>query len=225
MPRLRIDTGKQAGKSYDIARAAIIGRAETAQVQISDTHASREHCKVFEQAGAWVVADLNSRNGIKVNGVQTTRRNLANGDRIVIGETTIVFETTPAPAGAKSPAPPAGTKAPAPSAGTKAPAPPAGSKPAAASSAPSKRDEAFAAARAAASGAAATQAKRPAATAEPGGVKVSDHVLQFNRVDTTNATVLDVDLTQSAGMSRFLIWIACIAFLGLVLWLVVKVLG
>src|SRR5258705_6773833 len=93
MPRLKVTTGKQVGKSLDLTKPTIIGRGETAQIQISDNHASREHCKVFEQGGAWVVADLNSRNGIKVNDVQTTRKNLSNGDRIVIGETTIVFET------------------------------------------------------------------------------------------------------------------------------------
>jgi predicted component of type VI protein secretion system len=200
MPRLRIDTGKQAGKSYDVTKPAIIGRGETAQVQITDTHASREHCKVFEQAGAWVVADLNSRNGIKVNGVQTTRKTLSHGDKIAIGETTIVFETTPAAAGAAKPA---------------------------AAGAPSAREEAFAAARAASSSTAT--AKRPAAAtaAHAGGgadsgLKVSDHVLQFHKVDVNKATLLDIDLAQSPGMSRFLIWIACLAFLGLVVWLVSK---
>src|SRR5690348_15217163 len=100
MPRLKVTSGKQSGKSVDLTKPTIIGRGETCQVQISDTHASREHCKVFEQGGAWVVADLNSRNGIKVNDVQTTRRNLSNGDKIIIGETVIVFET----AGATAPA-------------------------------------------------------------------------------------------------------------------------
>src|SRR2546422_2419400 len=100
MPRLKITTGKQSGKSFDVAKATIIGRGDSAQFQISDNAASREHCKVFEQAGTWMVADLNSRNGIKVNDVQTTRKNLGNGDRIVIGETTLVFETTSAAAAA-----------------------------------------------------------------------------------------------------------------------------
>src|SRR5262245_17891900 len=102
MPRLKITTGKQAGKTYDVGKPTIIGRGETAQVQIADTHASREHCKVFEQGGAWVVADLNSRNGFKVNGVQTTRKNLVHGDKIVIGETTLEFDAGGGAAPAKA---------------------------------------------------------------------------------------------------------------------------
>lgn len=189
MPRLKITTGKQSGKTYDVSKATILGRSDTAQVQLSDTSASREHCKVFEQGGVWVVADLNSRNGIKVNGVQTTRKNLVNGDKIVIGETTIVFE---AAGGGVSAA--------------------------------AAKEAAFAAARASADsgkkgGSAAAKAAAPAADT---GVKVSDHVLQFHKVDAKNATLLDVDLTQSATMARMLMILACLAFLGGVVWLVIK---
>lgn len=196
MPRLKITTGKQAGKVYDLTKATIVGRGETAQVQIADTHASREHCKVFEQGGAWVVADLNSRNGFKVNGVQTTRKNLSHGDKIVIGETTLEFDAS----GAAAPAKAAGGE--------------------------SKKEAAFAAARAASAPGrpAAAAAARPAASGE-GGLKVSDRVLQYSKVDAKTATVLDVDLTQSATMSRLLVTLACIAFLGLVVWLVIKMMA
>jgi predicted component of type VI protein secretion system len=197
MPRLKITTGKQAGKTFDLSKATIIGRGETAQVQISDTHASREHCKVFEQGGAWVVADLNSRNGFKVNGVQTTRKNLSSGDKIVIGETTLEFD--------------AGGAAPAKSAG----------------GGESKKEAAFAAARAASAPArgGAAAAPRAAAPSGEGGLKVSDRVLQYSKVDASKAGVLDVDLTQSAAMSRFLVTLACLAFLGLVVWLVIKMMA
>lgn len=204
MPRLKITTGKQSGKTYDLAKAAIIGRGETAQVQITDTHASREHCKVFEQGGAWIVADLNSRNGIKVNGVQTTRKNLAHGDKIVIGETTIEFD------GAGG----------------------AAAKPAGGSSAAAQKEAAFAAARAGSAagkktGVAAATAKAAAARAAAAdtGVKVSDRVLQFSKVDPKTATVLDVDLAQSPATSRVLITVACVAFVAFVVWLVVKLVG
>jgi len=201
MPRLKITTGKQTGKTVDVAKATIIGRGETAQLQIADNSASREHCKVFEQAGAWVVADLNSRNGIVVNGVKTTRKNLANGDKIVIGETTIVFEATSSPAAA----------------------PAADSK---ASAAKASKEAAFAAARSAS----AAPTGRPAASKASGGggdagLKVSDHVLQFNKVDPKTAGVLDIDLSQSAGMQTFLIWVACLAFLAGVVWLVFQMMG
>jgi len=201
MPRLKITTGKQTGKAVDVAKATIIGRGDTVQFQIADNSASREHCKVFEQAGSLVVADLNSRNGIVVNGVKTTRKNLANGDQIVIGETTIVFEAGPAAVA------------------------PAAAKP---STAKSDKEAAFAAARSSASaptGRPAAAASAKAAASADAGLKVSDHVLQFNKVDAKTAGVLDIDLAQSAAMKTFFIWVACLAFLGGVVWLVVKMMG
>ena len=192
MPRLKITTGKQTGKSFELVKTSVIGRSDTAEVQISDNSASREHCKVFEQGDAWVVADLNSRNGIKVNGVATTRKNLMHGDKIVIGETTLQFEMT------------------------------AAAKPAAGSAGGAAKEAAFAAARA---GTAPPKRGSPAparAAAADSGLKVSDRVLQFSKVDTKNATVLDIDLTQSAWMGRLLVTLACIGFLVLVVWLVIK---
>ena len=199
MPRLKITSGSQAGKTLDVAKATIIGRGETAQLQITDKAASREHCKVFEQGGAWVVADLNSRNGIKVNGVSSTRKNLSHGDKIVIGETTIEFDA----AGGGSSKPAGDAKA--------------------------EKEAAFAAARAGAAppkkGASAPSSARPAPAGEGSGLKVSDHVLQFNRVDAKTASLLDVDLSQSPGMSRLIMTLACLAFLGLVVWGVFKMMA
>ena len=198
MPRLKITSGSQSGKTLDVAKATIIGRGDTAQLQISDKAASREHCKVFEQGGAWVVADLNSRNGIKVNGVSSTRKNLAHGDKIVIGETTIEFDTSGGAA-----------------------ARPAGD-------AKKEKEAAFAAARAGAAPpkkGAATASAKAAPPGEGSGLKVSDHVLQFNKVDAKNATLLDVDLSQSPGMSRLIVVLVCLGFLGLVVWGVVKIAG
>jgi predicted component of type VI protein secretion system len=200
MPRLKITTGKQSGKTIDVSKATIIGRGETAQFQIADNSASREHCKVFEQAGAWTVADLNSRNGIVVNGIKTNRKNLSNGDEIKIGETTIVFEMASAPAAAA----PAAAKR---------------------SAAKQEKEAAFAAARAGAAAPGKRPAARTAASAGDSGVKVSDHVLQFNKVDAKTAGVLDIDLAQSAGMQTALIWVACIAFLAAVVWVVVQMMG
>ena len=244
MARLRIEAGRSAGKTVELGDSAVvIGRGETAQLQISDLKALREHCKVFEQGGTWVVADLNSRNGIQVNGVQTTRRNLAAGDKISVGETVIVFETAgaakaaaaapaPAAAPAKAAAPAAAPKvaaaAPAPAAKGPAPSPKAPTRsapvPSPKKGGASKKEAAFAAARSEAGRAAKRAAPAPAAGGGGGaeaGLQVSDRVLQFNRVDPRKAGVMDIDITQSPGITRTLIVIACIAFLALVVWGVV----
>lgn len=255
MAKLRVTTGKSSGKTAEFDKTAIIGRGETAQVQINDIKASREHCKVFEQNGQWVVADLNSRNGIKVNGIQTTRKNLSAGDVIEIGETQVVFELAGAASRPAAAAPKSGSGASAaagvdeieieeepasaspsrPSAPA-AKAPSAPSKPAAASSqGPSKKEAAMAEARAAAAAAAGkgkagakpAPAARGGATAtkEKEGLQVSDRVLQFSKVDTKHATLMDVDLSQSTGGTQLLIWAVCLGVLGLIVWLLVVALG
>lgn len=227
MAKLRVDAGKSQGKTVDLDRPTVIGRGETAQLQINDLKASREHCKVFEQAGSWMVADLNSRNGIKVNGVTTTRKTLASGDRIEIGETVIVFDGAGAPAAAAAQAKPS-----APAAAPEQPAPAAKAAAPKTESAASKKAAAMAEARAAASakpaaakpaaaGATATKAAPRAGQAKPEGkgLEVSDRVLQFHKVDPRKATVMDVDLTQSPGTTKFLIFLGCVAFLGVLVWL------
>lgn len=232
MARLRITQGKSQGKSVEFDKQAIIGRGETAQLQINDLKASREHCKVFEQAGTWAVADLNSRNGIKVNGVQTTRKTLAGGDQIEIGETVVVFEIVP---GSKSSGPAAQPASaadtgdmPAVRAGSPANAPKA-----AGSGAAAKKEAAMAEARAAA-GQKAAAAKAPASSAKPGakaasgddkGVKIRDHALQFSKIDPKKAGLGDIDLDQSPGTTKFLIFLGCVAFIGLTLWFVASMLG
>lgn len=240
MPKLRIEAGRGQGKTVEFEKQAIVGRGETTTLQIGDVKASREHCKVFEQGGTWVVADLNSRNGIKVNGVVTTRKNLAHGDRIEVGETVLVFETggaataaaapaagaaaAAAPAPAKSPAP-AKASPPPPSPSRAAPAPVARSSAAPKSDAAAKKAAAMAEARAAAAKGAAAKpaggAATKAATKEPGkGIEVSDRVLQFHKIDPKKATLLDVDMGQSTFLVKLGIWLACLAFLAILVWAV-----
>jgi hypothetical protein len=241
MARLRVEAGKSQGKVVDVERQAVIGRGETAQLQINDLKASREHCKVFEQAGAWTVADLNSRNGIKVNGVQTTRKALSHGDRIEIGETVLVFEVTGAaetgdslpPAKSAAASPPAASSPAAKPAAPSRPAAPVRPAVAARGGLADKKAAAMAEARAAArkdpaaasAPAGATTKKAGTAAATGKGLEVSDRVLQFHKVDPRKATLMDVDLGQSAGGQKALIWAGCLAFLGGVIWLFGSVAG
>lgn len=202
MARLVFETGSSKGKAHDIAGSAILGRGDTVQVRVDDTKASREHCRVFEQLGRWVVADLNSRNGITVNGIKKTRHELKDGDKIAIGETVLVFQggAKPAPAKAAAPAESAPAKA---------------ARPAQASKA---KQAAFAAARADASRAPA----KPAATSGDGAPEVSDKVLQFSKIDTATAKPWQRDLSQSPVWFQAIFWLVGLALMGGVLWLIVK---
>ncbi|MEG1623995.1 MAG: DUF3662 and FHA domain-containing protein [Raoultibacter sp.] len=80
-------------RSYDLAAARlIIGRESSSDIVINDLNASRSHAEIrFEPQGIWVITDLGSTNGTKVNDRFVTSQPLYEGDRITIGVTTLVF--------------------------------------------------------------------------------------------------------------------------------------
>jgi DNA-binding NtrC family response regulator len=74
----------------------VIGRGESAQVQIKDTSVSRAHARLSIEPGSARVLDLGSHNGTLVNGerVEDTRA-LMTGDVIVLGATTLIYHAGP----------------------------------------------------------------------------------------------------------------------------------
>ncbi len=73
-----------------------VGRATDATVRIGSALASRIHFQIERSGDRWKLVDLESQNGTVVNGQRVNQRALSSGDRIRIGETEIVFETTTA---------------------------------------------------------------------------------------------------------------------------------
>ncbi len=75
-----------------LGEAVTIGRLPECTVQLNDPNASRRHAQVRRQGEAYVVVDLGSTNGTKVNGVPVRQHRLAEGDAITIGMSTLRFE-------------------------------------------------------------------------------------------------------------------------------------
>ncbi len=66
----------------------VIGRAQEADIHVTDIWASRRHCELDDQDGHLVLRDLNSRHGTLVNGRPVERSaELSPGDEIAIGLT------------------------------------------------------------------------------------------------------------------------------------------
>lgn len=69
-----------------------IGRADTEDVRIDDTAVSRQHAIIRRHGARWMVEDLGSRNGTRVNDARLpgfTSCPLRDGDRITIGRVTL----------------------------------------------------------------------------------------------------------------------------------------
>lgn len=66
-----------------------VGRSETCDLTIRRQFISTEHASLRHQGGRWTIRDLNSSNGVTVNGAPVPERAdapLALGDRIALGQ-------------------------------------------------------------------------------------------------------------------------------------------
>src|SRR5262249_6194437 len=68
-----------------------LGRSRDCDVQIAEPSAARRHAEVRQEGTSYWVVDLDSTNGIEVNGMRTKRAKLQSGDRITIGSTDVSF--------------------------------------------------------------------------------------------------------------------------------------
>jgi hypothetical protein len=72
---------------------AVIGRSREADVVIEDPNVSRRHAEVRPSGGSWIVRDLGSTNGVKVNGRRIQGpQSLKPGDTIELGTARVTFE-------------------------------------------------------------------------------------------------------------------------------------
>jgi hypothetical protein len=70
----------------------LIGRSRDCDVTVDDPNVSRRHAELRNEGGYWVVADLGSTNGVKVNGHRVDQARLEPGDEIVLGLARLRFE-------------------------------------------------------------------------------------------------------------------------------------
>jgi len=73
---------------------AVVGRSRDCEIVVSDPNVSRRHAEIRPSGGSWVVGDLGSTNGVRVNGERIDRpQALAAGDRVELGTAELTFET------------------------------------------------------------------------------------------------------------------------------------
>jgi predicted component of type VI protein secretion system len=66
----------------------LVGRHSSADVRLSLPDISRQHCRFLFTDGQWEILDLNSLNGIYVNGERLQRSVLCHGDTLRIASLT-----------------------------------------------------------------------------------------------------------------------------------------
>jgi hypothetical protein len=73
---------------------AVIGRLPECAVTLDDPRTSRHHAEIRPYGDGFVLADLGSMNGSTINGAAVKEQELADGDVIGIGSTTLRFEAS-----------------------------------------------------------------------------------------------------------------------------------
>ena len=70
-----------------------IGRSSRCEIQLADATVSKEHAEVCRSTGGWLLRDLGSRNGTRLNGVEVrdTGVTLKEGDSIQFGQVEVRF--------------------------------------------------------------------------------------------------------------------------------------
>jgi two-component system, cell cycle response regulator len=83
--------GASVGEMYKIdGEKTIIGRGQKAQIRLYDDGISREHAQLLVEGSRIFLQDLGSTNGTYCNGLQVDKKELVDGDKILVGSTTIL---------------------------------------------------------------------------------------------------------------------------------------
>jgi pSer/pThr/pTyr-binding forkhead associated (FHA) protein len=91
---LLVRSGAHAGTRFALRdQETLIGRGPGTDVMLSDDGVSREHALLCfdEAAGVWMLEDLQSTNGTRVNGKRIRSVALQPEDELQIGRTRISF--------------------------------------------------------------------------------------------------------------------------------------
>src|SRR5436190_1900092 len=83
--------GASVGEMYKVeGNKVIIGRGQKAQIRLFDDGISREHAQIVIEGNQIILQDLGSTNGTYCNGLKVDRKELVDGDKILVGSTTIL---------------------------------------------------------------------------------------------------------------------------------------
>jgi pSer/pThr/pTyr-binding forkhead associated (FHA) protein len=95
MAKIHIMSGMLQGKTYELIEdnTIAVGRSLDNQVVLEDTTVSHHHAVFDTHNGVFLVRDMNSTNGTRVNGMRITETKLSNGDQVRFGSVEVRFES------------------------------------------------------------------------------------------------------------------------------------
>jgi uncharacterized coiled-coil protein SlyX len=94
--RLLIRSEGESDVVHVLGRKTSVGRTPDNDLQIDAKFISRHHAVILAGPAHTIIEDLNSTNGVLVNGRRITRQTLKDGDSVVIGKALFRFAVRPA---------------------------------------------------------------------------------------------------------------------------------
>lgn len=93
---LLVINGANRGSRFEMTSAqdVVIGRSVGCNVRLDDSEVSRHHARICHDGQSFLLRDLNSANGSRVNGVAVTERILEHGDTLQFGASVMAFQIT-----------------------------------------------------------------------------------------------------------------------------------
>ena len=70
----------------------VVGRHDACDVVVGHPSVSRQHARLSFRDGHWVLRDLDSTNGTRVNGTPVVRYRLEPGDRLSLGSADLLVD-------------------------------------------------------------------------------------------------------------------------------------
>ena len=89
-----------------LKKTLLVGRREECDIVLRFPNVSARHCELRLLGGYWYVANLQSRNGVKVNSIRVGEKRLDPGDVLFVAKHSYEVKYSPAENGAVGPPPP-----------------------------------------------------------------------------------------------------------------------
>lgn len=83
------------GERYVLRETTVsVGRLPECDITVVDPNVSRRHAEIQPRGDGFVVVDLGSTNGTRVNGVRVSERELHDGDELGFGNVLLTFQAS-----------------------------------------------------------------------------------------------------------------------------------
>jgi len=106
MPRLVAQSPEFQGKSFDLAGSEItVGRVADNKIQVEHASISGHHAVLKLDSLDYVIKDLDSTNGTRINGERVTQQKLRRNDILRLGNIELLYDSEHQPPGQPMPSP------------------------------------------------------------------------------------------------------------------------